>query len=392
MNNQKMKSKKPILNGCLISVVKPPSGTNSLLGLSVAALLPFIVSCATTASDETLRLPAVALTVVGTPSTVDERARFRGIFCEVLKRPDAKLLGEGKCEDYLWRLSDEASDVPSHTVYSTDSRSKILIVGGAFGDCFPPASTPFIDSVKRLQGEGLAIDYIEVSGRSSSDFNAHIIAARIAATPFDVNRPLILIGYSKGIADILETLARYSEAAHRVSAVISIAGAVNGSPLASHYLKVYHRLLAKRSMGVCLPGDGGVIDSLESSRRMSWLATNSLPEHIRYYSIATFTTPYRLARVLASSQRQLSKIDPRNDGQLLAQDELIPGSALLGYANADHWGVALRMEDRFPFLAHRSVGRHPYPQQAMLEAILIFVQEDLNRAVEFDESTLGEKE
>jgi hypothetical protein len=58
-------------------------------------------------------------------------------------------------------------------------------------------------------------------------------------------------------------------------------------------------------------------------------------------------------------------------------DEVIPGSALLGYANADHWAIALRMEDRFPFLVHRAQGKHFFPQYALLESILRLVQADL---------------
>ena len=41
------------------------------------------------------------------------------------------------------------------------------------------------------------------------------------------------------------------------------------------------------------------------------------------------------------------EIDPLNDGQLLFIDQLIPGSALLGYVNADHWTVAIPVEEKF---------------------------------------------
>jgi hypothetical protein len=37
---------------------------------------------------------------------------------------------------------------------------------------------------------------------------------------------------------------------------------------------------------------------------------------------------------------------PRNDGLLLIYDQIIPGGTLLGYANADHWSVALSLENK----------------------------------------------
>jgi len=41
----------------------------------------------------------------------------------------------------------------------------------------------------------------------------------------------VLVGYSKGVPDIFEFLADYPELVPRVDAVVSIAGAVNGSPI-----------------------------------------------------------------------------------------------------------------------------------------------------------------
>jgi len=299
------------------------------------------------------------------------------MFCEVLSH-EASRSPVGRCDDYLWHLPDEQTAEPlTDSKFVLSSRLRILIVGGAFGDCYAPESTPFADAVTELKSRGLYIQYVPVSGRSSAALNAKIIAEKIATVPWDVTHPLVLVGYSKGTVDILESLVQYSEVASRVSAVVSIAGAVNGSPIADHFLWLYDELLSSRAVGQCGPGDGGVLTSLTPFERLSWLANHTIPLNIRYYSVGTFTTPHRLARVLASSQRELSKTDARNDGQLLARDELIPGSELLAYANADHWSIALRMEDRFPYLSHRDVGKHPFPQQALLETLLFFVQRDL---------------
>jgi hypothetical protein len=68
---------------------------------------------------------------------------------------------------------------------------RILIVGGAFGDCYPPASTPFVETVKRLKQRGINVDYIPVSGRSTSEDNSESIAARVEQEHPDVSGPLI---------------------------------------------------------------------------------------------------------------------------------------------------------------------------------------------------------
>lgn len=352
-----------------------PRRTRDLAAALVAQTL--IAGCAIAPPERDLQQPAVMLSVLGTRPVIDMRAPFRALFCDVLMRDDPVRSAQG-CDEFLWHLPDEkTSPAGPPAPAMVDRRLNILIVGGAFGDCFPPESTPFVKSVEDLRAHGVYVEYVPVSGRSSSELNSRTIAEYIAATSKTAGHPLVLVGYSKGTADILETLARYSDAAAHVSAVVSFAGAVNGSPLAGHYVGIYDHLLSHVALGQCPSGNGGVLESLTRSNRLTWLANDTIPSNIRYFSVGTFTTPSRLARVLTLSQRQLSRIDPRNDGQLLAEDQLIPGSELLGYANADHWAVALRMEDRFRFWAHRAVGPHPFPQDSLLEAVLMFVQGEL---------------
>ena len=344
---------------------------------AAVALLVFVAGCAVTPSRKDLEQPAIMLSVIGTPPVIDMRAPFRTLFCAVLSQRDPDQSADG-CDEFLWRLPDEKTGAAQPRAPGPlDPRLSILIVGGAFSDCFPPQSTAFVQSVAELRARGVYVDYAEVSGRSSSEANSKTIAEHIAAAPRTPGHPLILIGHSKGTADILEALATHDEAAARVSAVISFAGAVNGSPLAGRYLGLYSHYLSERAIGQCPTGDGGVLDSLTRAERLNWFADNHLPPNIRYYSLGAFTTPPRLARALGYPQRHLSKIDTRNDGLLLIEDQLIPGSELLGYANADHWAIAMRMEDRFPYLAHRSVGPYHYPQEALFEAALLFVQDEL---------------
>ena len=371
---------------CRVNVVQASNlqrHARNAAALRVAALLSLLGSCTVTGPNTALRIPLTTADVATVPSIVDGRARYRALFCAVLSNSEPGA-PERRCDDILWRLPGEAPPLPAATGPSVlDPHMRLLIVGGAFSDCFPPASTAFFRSATQLRKMGLTVEYAAISGRSSSEFNARIIATHIAALPANGRGPLVVVAHSKGTADVLETLARYPETASRVAAVVSVAGAVNGSPLADLYPGLYDRLFGTRAIGRCPAGDGAFLTSLRPSTRRAWLTDNTLPGSVRFYSMAAFTTPARLARALTYPQQRLSRFDARNDGQLLALDQLIPGSTLLGYLNEDHWAVAVSIEDAFPVLAHRPVGPHPLPQQAMLEAILLLVQQDLAAGAAF---------
>jgi hypothetical protein len=93
--------------------------------------------------------------------------------------------------------------------------------------------------------------------------------------------------------------------------------------------------------------------------------------------LATFPQPDRISSVLKSSYRKLAAIDARNDGQLLFYDQLIPGSQLMGYLNSDHWAVALPIARSHETIGKLFVTENAYPREALLEAVLRFVEEDL---------------
>jgi len=73
----------------------------------------------------------------------------------------------------------------------------------------------------------------------------------------------------------------------------------------------------------------------------------------------------------------LAQVDPRNDGQVIFSDAIIPGGTLLGYVNADHWAVGLPFSTKTPLLAATLVDKNEFPRRTLLEAIIRFVEEDL---------------
>ena len=323
-------------------------------------------------------VPARSLATIGAPPVVDGRLRFREIFCSVLALRHGQDQSN-RCQDYLWRLADEKSEavapvqLPPH-----DPRVRIVIVPGSFSECFSEAAQPYRSGVQQLQSLGYRIDTVAISGRSGSDTNARLIAHALEQIPVVADERLMLLGYSKGTVDILHFLVNYPKQAARVNSVVSIAGAVNGSPLADQSATLYALFGAYLPLARCGPGDHQVVADLRPTVRLQWLATHQLPSHARYFSLAAFTERARVARALFFTAGMLAQIDPQNDGQLLARDMIIPGGTLLGYARADHWAVAISIEDDFPFLAGRPGVQDHFPADVLFEAMVLFVIEQLS--------------
>jgi hypothetical protein len=306
-------------------------------------------------------------------SIQDGRARFRQIFCGVLDRQAARDGQDRACSDWLWQLEDE-SPIETQPLPEPDLAPQVYLVSGAFSECLGDEAQPFSSAARTLAAAGYRIATIVVSGRSGSRHNAQQIAERLEHAPPGEAGPVILIGYSKGANDILEFLVRYPELAARVESVVSVAGAIGGSPLAATAGGYYDALLSWIPSDRCPAGDGDVIDSLRQQERRDWLAQSTLPDSVRYYSVAAFTTRPRVADGLVPSWKLLLPYERRNDGQLLASDALIPGSTLLGYIDADHWSAAIDVESVHPVLGARP-DPTPFPRAALLEAILLQVSE-----------------
>ncbi|AXF18713.1 hypothetical protein CUJ87_28660 [Paraburkholderia caledonica] len=219
---------------------------------------------------------------------------------------------------------------------------------------------------------------LDVDGLSSSAHNAHQIRDAIMAMQLSAGTAqLVLVGYSKGVADILEAVVAYPEIRSRVAAVVSAAGAVGGSPLANDAEQYQADMLRHFPGATCASGDGGAVQSLRPATRKAWMAQNPLPSELRYYSLVTFPQPERISSILKSNYDKLSRVDARNDSQVIFYDQVVPGSALLGYVNADHWALAVPVARTHTMIGSLFVTQNAYPREALTEAILRFVEEDL---------------
>ena len=336
--------------------------------------------CATTPAPADLgEAPARYQTLLDAPPVRDGRAGFREVFCSTLRDEGLAPRDEAHCDRWLWRLSDEPEgNADRGDVVAAPERLAVFLVTGAFSECVGDTSRPFALGAARLRTAGARVETIVVGGRSGPAHNARQIAQAVEAARLVEDDVVIVLGYSKGALDILRFVVDFPALAGKVDSVVSVAGPVFGSPLADSADAAYAKLVAGLPYDRCPPGDGQVIHSLKPATATQWLASNPLPAAVRYYSIAGFTTRERVARVLLPSWKRLGRDDARNDGQVVAADAVVPGSTLLGYANADHFAIAQMIEVTHPLLVSRP-DPTPFPREQLFMAIVRFVVEDLGR-------------
>ena len=326
----------------------------------------------------TVDYPGEYLHPIATRPVTDGRERFREIFCGLLAKDPGYRNEAGQCEDFLLRLSDEVPlNRNPEPVPEADTRYRILVVPGLFNECFESIPLPFEASIETLRNRGFSIEQLVLNGRSSSDRNAAYIAEFVGHMNLTMNEGLVLVGHSKGAVDILHFLVNHPEQCQQVVAVVSVAGAINGSPLTKKIADIYANLARNIPTNQCDPKDGGAIDGLEYSTRLSWLAANPLSDSVDYFSLAAFTSRENVNLLMRAGYDTLAAFDPRNDGILLSADQIIPGATLLGYANADHWSVLLPLEDSRISDTVQMPKR--FPREILLEAVLVYVAEFLDR-------------
>lgn len=323
--------------------------------------------------------PPVVLSLIGEAGIRDGRARFREIMNAIMADHGAGLPENRPTDDdnILWHLAGEGTPSgKSISLAPSSAGLRLVLVPGLLAQCVSQSSLLFEDARAHVALQGYPTILVSTGGRLSSKHNAAIIRDSVAALPKEDK--LVFVTHSKGAVDVLEALTDFPELILRTVAVVSVAGAINGSPLADTFSDGLFRLAESIPLSSCPPGEGTeAFDSLRRPVRLRFLAEHPLPASIRFYSLPAFATREGMSLLLRPFYDILAKTDPLNDGLVIASDAIFPGATLLGYPNADHLAVAMPFTQRG--LLRTLINKNAYPRAALLEAIARYVEEDISR-------------
>lgn len=228
-------------------------------------------------------------------------------------------------DNILWHLAGEAPPSgKSVSLVPSSAGLRLVLVPGGLAQCVAQSSLLFEDARANVELQGYPTTLVSTGGRLSSKHNAAIIRNSVAVLPKDDK--LVFVTHSNGAVDVLEALTYCLELIPRTVAVVSVAGAINGSPLADTFSDGLFRLAESIPLSPCPPGEGTeAFDSLRRSGLLSFLAEHSLPVTIRFYSLPAFATREDMSLLLKPFYDILAKTDPLNDGLVIASDAIFPG-------------------------------------------------------------------
>ena len=128
----------------------------------------------------------------------------------------------------------------------------MVLVPGLLAECVAEKSKVFDDARAQLEVFGYKTDYIQTRGRQRSSVNADLIHDAVERMP--VGEKLIFVTHSKGTVDTLEALVKYPSLVERTVALVSVSGAVNGSPLAETFPEFLYKLAHELPLSTCPTG------------------------------------------------------------------------------------------------------------------------------------------
>lgn len=273
----------------------------------------------------------------------DRQAEFAATFCQHYARlaPPA----DGGCARWLPEAAGAAAAMRVQETAippGQGERPVVVIVPGIFGECVSRWVTPFSADYRYLEQLGYQVLVVLVTGRGSSMVNAAIIHSFFAEHAFE---RAVVIAYSKGVTDFMQAAAQPQ------------GGQWAGLPIPS-----------------CAPSDRGGVESLtyRSALPVAQAFANAHPPYPRF-SIAAVADSSAVNPVLQPFHALLAQLDRRNDGQVLLEDTVVPGSAFLATFRADHWSIVLPLENSdAPAMQLFDLNNH-FPRRTLITALLDFV-------------------
>jgi hypothetical protein len=336
------------------------AGAATRAWITIAAL--FIFGCALKPlppAQETM--PPVVFATLADAGIKDLRHLYRAAVCRQLPANSAP------CEELILRFPNEPAPNILSTKGDIKDRYRIAFVPGFFSDCLNGMFYPFTDVIADLTESGFVVYNLRTFGRGSSAENAQRLAQQLVELGTDP-RPFIFVVYSKGLLDVLELLLRYPQTSQHIAAIISIAGAANGSPVADEHYDLYRDWLAGLPIPGCDRGTGEEVRDLRRDVRLEWWTKHRSAITVPIFSIVAVPKADRVSPILKQTYEKLAGIDPRNDGLLLWYDTIVTHGYLLGYVNADHLAIAVTPSQQVPALSF--LFKADVPRTALVKAAI----------------------
>src|SRR5436190_15044758 len=313
------------------------------------------------------------------PDELKANKRFRQAFCSVLAERAFDADHWAECKTYV---DMPASLQPQPLSDESLKDWALLLVGGFGAQCFSPSVIAFKDAGDHLQREhGLSYHVIDVEAFGSSEENAKLIVAAVKKLG---GKQFVAITHSKGAADFMVALTTYPSELTRVSALVTIAGAVGGSWLVDDFVGLNTQVLSELSLPNCLPSarvaENG-LDSMRRDRRQAFLA--SVPHNWPAYSISAVSTKLNTSDVLLPLWKRVSPYAMEEDSHIVEREAIVPGGRFLCRALGDRWAVAMPFTpnaDVTPKARHfidRHIQWNAFPRAALVEAAVRIVTEDI---------------
>jgi hypothetical protein len=329
--------------------------------LAVGAVAAILAACATEPLPGDDAVPPLPVNLA---SVRDLRGLYRAALCQ------REAMGDAQCARTLYRFAGEPS--AARPPAADASQFRLVFVPGFLASCFPGIHT-FGDVMPAARAQGFAVDYVNVGGRSGVDHNAVELGHAIDQLPHD-SRRLVIIGHSKGAVDVVALLAARPDIANRTAAVLSVAGAFMGSPLADHLDGLYRVTFGAVPFSACSKGPGDPVLDLQRAYRRAWWEQHGATVRVPVYSLVSVPEMTRLALPLYTPFLALLHLTRYNDGMLLARDEVVPSGALLGVVNADHLSIGIPRPDMLPYRLWFSP--EPFPRTDVILAAIDVIAAD----------------
>jgi hypothetical protein len=306
-------------------------------------------------------------------SSADRRAAFGALFCSVFEKERPDVGTWGPCADYI-----ESPPSDRVAVGSIPTQYRLAIVPGVLSSC-ASAAPAYKEGQEHLRtAHGLTVDLLPAPNRSSAE-NGKDIAKFLKENYTKDHRKFIVLGYSKGAPDIMEGLAGDADALAAVSALVTVAGAVGGSPIADLLPAQAERWIKSVNLLECQGDVNSAFKSLRRDVRQSFLSLH--PDlGVPVYSVAAISDKESTSKVLQENWQLMAVYAQQQDSQLVRTDAIYPGGNDLGAVRGDHWAVALPFEDSTDANMQKLVDRNHFPRTTLLEALVRLVTQDLTAA------------